>query len=156
MRRAIATALALSVVMSGGCGDAKTDVEGKVTYQGKTVVWGTVTLVDADGAYHQSPIDLEGNYKIAGVPSGPVKIGVHSINPFPRGNKPKPGGRGNANANGGGIPDPRANIQQNQAAELPRPEPGQWFPLPDTVSDPQTSGLTGTVSSGEPLDIVIP
>jgi len=148
-------------------------VSGKVTYDGKPVVWGSVTLVDAAGEFHQGTIGLDGTYKIDNVPVGPVKIGVVSPKPpdetpgkggkrAPVGGAATPpgkGGKGGPPA-GGGVEDPREkflreqNITPNEGP--PPPPPGAWFPIPEKFRDPTTSGLTGTVTAGKPLDINLP
>lgn len=147
--RAGAGALALCLCLVVGCG-GKTSVKGKVTHKGKPLVWGTVTLVDQSGHHHQGPIDLNGDYTIPSVPTGPVKIGVHSNNPASTRERPKLG------AAGGDPSDPRSKFKSEPVAELPRPEPGKWFPIPSQASDPYTSGLTGEVRSGKPLDVDVP
>jgi len=140
-----------------GCGGGKTSVKGTVTANGKPVVWGTVILVDAAGAYHQGEIKLDGKYEISDLPAGEVKIGVTSPDPV----DPRSGGRGNAGGRGGApkkggvtIDDPRG-----KPADSPRPTPppGAWFPLPNAkmIADPMQSGMTGEVKAGQSLDIVI-
>lgn len=164
---------ALVVVLAAtGCGQKTNKVKGKVTYDGKTVVWGSVTLLDAKGAYHQGDIDLNGNYEIANVPVGPVKIGV--VSPDPKveagGSKGGKGGNrdaaaaGGAKTSGGGAAasdDPRERFFQQQggrpqAPEKPKPQPGQWFPIPAKFTDPATSGLSGEVKPGTDLNIDLP
>ena len=166
-RALVVSAVAL---FAAGCGGGKATVKGSVSAGGKPVVWGTVILVDASGAYHQGDIELNGTFEIPGVPSGAVKIGVTSPNP----EDPRAGGRGKdarggkdgANKGGGkggpvsGIDDPRSKfVAENGGPALPRPAPpaGAWFPLPnpDKTGDPMQSGLTGEIKSGQPLDIAI-
>lgn len=144
----------LMVLAAVGCGGGKTDAKGKVTYQGKTVVWGSVTLVDSTGQYHQGPIDLEGNYTIANVPAGKVKIAVTSPDPYAGAGRPKPSGTFGGKGQDGD--DPRLKFKREPVAEQPKPAPGKWFPLPDKVNDPTNSGLTGELSRGKALDIAIP
>jgi hypothetical protein len=142
-----AFALALSLCLVTGCGGGKTNVKGKVTYQGKTVVWGTVTLVDNTGANHQGTIELDGTYSVPDVPRGSVKIGVFSRAPS---NRPRPdGGKGVKTVDPN---DPRSKFKKNPDIERPLPAPGQWFPIPEKYSDAHSSGLTGEVQSGT-LDI---
>jgi hypothetical protein len=157
----------LAVVLAlSGCGGT-TSVSGKVTHDGKPVVWGGVTLVDSTGTYHQGDIKPNGTYQIDNVPTGPVKIGVTS--PKPPEEKPGRGGKtapgGNAAAGGGKGPagqpeDPREKFLRDQGITPnqppPPPPPGAWFALPEKARDPMTSGLTGTVAAGKPLDIDVP
>lgn len=151
-----------------GC-SGSTSVSGKVTYDGKPVVWGSVSLVDASGAYHQGSIGLDGTYKIDNVPVGPVKIGVTSPKPA----EEQAGGKGGKGAGGGGGKgagggkgggalgeDPREKFLREQggtpAAPPPAPPSGAWFALPEKYRDPMTSGLNGTVTAGQPLNIDLP
>lgn len=130
-----------------GCGAKTSNVKGKVTYGGKSVVWGSVTLVDEKGMFHQGPINLDGTYTIPNVPVGKVKIGVFS--PKPDGTHK--GGRGAVSAVGGkGDPnDPRDKFKSAPPPEPPKPQPGAWFPLPDKFVEPEKSGLTGEVKSSK-------
>jgi len=151
--KAGACALVACLCMAVGCG-GKSEVKGKVTYQGKAVVWGTITLVDAAGGYYQGPIGLDGTFSIPDVPSGPVKIGVHSTNPDGSRGRPKDGGKVSGAVGGEKAEDdPRSKFKTASAPEPPRPEPGKWFAIPAKYSDPQTSGLTGDVRRGQPLDV---
>jgi hypothetical protein len=119
--------------------------------------------------YHQGEIDLNGTYSIDSVPTGPVKIAVASPKPDdPSGRGAGKGGRGPAGAAAGGgvgkanpdMEDPREKFFAAQGGkknepERPKPAPGQWFAIPDKYADPTTSGLSGDVKSGTPLDIDI-
>jgi len=148
-----ATALAL-LGLAAGCGGGSTKVTGSVTYQGKPVVWGSVTLMDERGQYHQGPIGLDGTYSIDGVPAGRVKIGVFS----PKPDDPPPAEAAKTGPKKMGTPgpeDPRAKFKQTPN-NVPRPSPGQWFPIPERYGDPTSSDLSGEVRSGQPLDINIP
>jgi hypothetical protein len=141
---AAAAVLALGLT---GCGDGKSKVRGKVTHNNKPVVWGTVTLVDKTGAFHQADIDLNGNYVIENVPAGTVKIAV--VSPNPNQSRPDAGkGRGG----GIGIEDPREKFmagKEKANADRPKPPPGAWFPIPDKYNTPETSELTGEVKGKE-------
>lgn len=153
-----AVGISLVLVLSG-CGGGTSKVRGKVTHKGKPVVWGTVTLVGQDGIYRDGDIDLNGNYEIADVPTGPVKIAVNSPNPDTDrgrgGGRGVKGGGGKAVKGGGAkdaLPDPRGEFldgKEKAADERPKPPPGAWFALPAQAGDPQTSGLTGDVKGSE-------
>ena len=158
MKIRIAAFAALALSVASGCGGTTT-VKGSVTAGGKPVVWGKVILVDAAGEYHQGDIDLSGKYEVADVPAGPVKIGVTSPKP-PDGKSrdAKTPAAGKTPPKGGlGIEDPREKFMEGKEKADPRPTPapGAWFalPNPDKNGDPQSSGLTGTVKSGQPIDI---
>jgi len=150
-----ACALALCVCLAAGCG-GKSDVRGKVTYRGRALAWGTVTLVDATGQYHQAPIATGGDYQIPGVPPGPVKIGVYSPDPDgPRGRALHQRGDFPGKLRGLVLEDPRAKFRKEATAEPPRPGRGKWFALSAQYTDPEKSGLKGEVRKGQPLDIDI-
>ena len=58
-------------------------VTGRVTYQGKPVVWGSVTLKAADGSMHQIGINLDGTYRLDRVPVGLAAVGAQTLHPCP-------------------------------------------------------------------------
>jgi hypothetical protein len=150
-RRTLSVA-ALVVVLAGalGCGSKQTDVTGKVTYKGKSLVAGNVTLVSASGTSHSGAISSDGTYTIPGVPLGPVKIGVTSTDP---GTSPAAAGRVSGR-------DSRSSAEKAGAAKAPAPVAGEkvagWFPIPTTVMDPNKSNLTGSAEPDKPLNIDIP
>jgi hypothetical protein len=145
----------LGGLCAAGCGDDTPTVRGRVTANGKPVVWGSVTLVDAHGGYHQALLDLEGNYEIDGVPAGAVKVGVVSDNPAGR-----VAGRGAVSPRVAGqaaVQDPREALgfRQDAGPELPKPPQGAWFPIPERYGDPHSSGLTGEVKPGRASELNI-
>lgn len=133
-RRAFGALLMTCVALTAGCGPATTTAAGKVTFQGKPVVWGSVTLVAADGTVHQAGIETDGTYEVPNFPVGPAKVGVESSQP------PTPGVRGREG-------DARGSVAP------PPPPPGVWFAIPATLSDPAKSGVTLEVRKGQPADI---
>jgi hypothetical protein len=60
-----------------------TTLTGRVTSQGKPVVFGTVTVITSDQRTHSVPIKPDGTYMLKGVPRGPVKVAISSPNPQP-------------------------------------------------------------------------
>lgn len=117
-----------------GC-SGKTNLYGKVTYQGKPVTSGSVILVGPDGVAGVGNIEEDGKYAVNGITAGTIKVGVSSPSPSQSkpsraaARQPNPGGRG---------PAPAPN---------PRPDP-KWFPIPDKFSDPEKSGVVITVGAG--------
>ncbi|MFO0842154.1 MAG: hypothetical protein U0797_07095 [Gemmataceae bacterium] len=117
------------LVLAPGCGPRTATAAGKVTYQGKPVVWGSVSLRAADGSMHQIGINPDGTYRLDRVPVGPAKVGVSSPDPAP-----------SARLKAAGD-DPRVRPG-------PAPPPGAWFPLPAKFADPASSGVTVQVGGG--------
>jgi hypothetical protein len=60
-----------------------TALTGRVTSQGKPVVFGTITAITADQRTFSVPINADGTYLLTDLPSGPVRIAVSSPNPRP-------------------------------------------------------------------------
>ena len=65
---------------AGGCGGPAT-ITGKVTYQGRPVVYGSVIFLSADKTARSAVIQPDGSYTVENVPPGAVKIGVISRDP---------------------------------------------------------------------------
>ncbi len=124
--------LFLLLLLSSGCSGTASPA-GKVTYQGKPVVWGSITLQAADGSMHQVGLELDGRYQLEGVPVGLAKVGVSSPDPTP-------------SARVKNSTDPRVGKGP------PPPPRGAWLALPAKFADPGTSGVTLQVGSG-PADI---
>jgi hypothetical protein len=114
---------------SGGRGS----LAGKVTYQGKTVAYGTVMAVCSDGVTRSSNIAEDGSYRIEDVPTGMVKLGVVSPEP------PDPGSfSGRQGGRGGGGETPRP----------PTIDRSRWFAIPEALGDPRNSGQETNVAAG--------
>jgi hypothetical protein len=65
-----------------GCGGSAGTIAGKVSYRGKVLAGGTVTLFNADGVKIRSvPIRPDGSYRASGLPVGLTKIAVESKAP---------------------------------------------------------------------------
>ena len=67
--------LFLALLAATGCSSGTSVVVGKVTYKGKPVTMGTVTLQTPTGAF-QGPIQSDGSYEVKGVPVGTAKVAV--------------------------------------------------------------------------------
>jgi hypothetical protein len=68
--------LATAAVFVEGCGPAKGEVKGKITYKGVPVGGGSVTIQSAKGSIHTGEISSDGSYVVKGVPMGPAKLAV--------------------------------------------------------------------------------
>jgi hypothetical protein len=120
-------ALALLVLVALGCG-GRGNVSGKVTYQGKPLVFGTVLFEGSDGSLRQGNIGRDGSYAIRDVAPGEAKVAVSSLNPKSSDFVPM--------IREGGKPPP------------PRPDIPGWFPIPEKYDAPFTSGLTYPIKGG--------
>lgn len=58
-----------------------TVLAGRVTSQGKPVVFGTITVLAADNKTYTVPIAPDGTYVVRHLPAGPVRLAVSSPNP---------------------------------------------------------------------------
>jgi hypothetical protein len=123
-RPVVAAALVALVVGCGGRGD----VSGKVTYQGKPLVWGTVQFEGSDGILKQANLKSDGAYSVQGVATGEAKVAVSSINP--------------------NSSDFQPRVAKGRPAPPPRPAVKGWFPIPEKFDTPHKSGLTYTIKSG--------
>src|SRR5262245_32889412 len=125
-----------------GCGPSGGTVSGKVTYRGKPVTMGHVTMIGSDNVQYVGDITSEGTYSIPHVPGGPVKITVSSPNPniAQRARAIGPGPRGGAG-------------DLEEAAPPPPTAPTGWVEIPPEFADPEQSGLTGTVKSATIINL---
>ena len=180
--REIAAALLLVVVLLCALLSVElpgaTTLTGRVTSQGKPVVFGTVTVITSDHRTHSVPIKPDGTYVLKGVPRGPVKVAVSSPNPQPvverqavetgavgsdtRSQSARP-----KSASGGFMSgQPAAGSGQaktvegvsiaatNERGPAP-PDPGRsdaaqrgWFRIPGRYATPATSGIGTDVGRG--------
>jgi hypothetical protein len=119
------TFLALAAV---GCGN-RGDVSGRVTYNGKPLVFGTVQFEASDRTIKQANIGTDGSYSIPGVPVGEAKVAVSSENPKSSAFQP---------LQREGRPPPK-----------PLPEVKGWFPIPPDYQDLSKPKLNYTVKRGQ-------
>lgn len=65
-----------------GCGPGKGALSGKVSYQGKPLPGGFITIVPEKGTAAQTvqgKIETDGTYSVSNIIAGPVKIGVQGL-----------------------------------------------------------------------------
>ncbi len=122
-----------------GCGGSRGGVNGKVTFQGKTVASGNVMAIASDGIPYYGKIEPDGTYKIADVPAGTAKIAVNSPNPVP---DPGKVAAAKAGAKRGG------REQADPITAGPTSDPKLWFAIPAKYGDPNTSGKEVSIKSG--------
>jgi hypothetical protein len=128
-----AVALALLTLAAVGCA-GRGDVSGKVTYQGKPLVFGTVQFEASDKTIKQANIKEDGTYSIPGVPVGEAKVAVSSLNPQ--------------------SSDFQPLQREGQPPRKPRKPVVGWFPIPSDYEDLSKAKLTFTVKRGQnPYDI---
>lgn len=144
MKPLIRIAAAVAILAAAGCGTNTTDVSGKVTFQGKPVVYGTVVLIGSDGIPKSGAIQPDGSYRVSGVAVGAAKVAVTS---------PRP-------PSGAQVPKKQGRDAEDDDKILPPPPPPappevikNWVTLPEKYGNPETSNLTATIKAGEPLEI---
>jgi hypothetical protein len=140
--RAIIVIGALCLVISPtGCKKGTGTVSGKVTFGGKPVGWGTVSVFASDNIQYTGQLSPEGTYSIPGVPNGPCRITVASPNPdLAKGGGPPAAGLGEGGAIDGDV---------NQTM----PAPADWVQIPEKYGHPDQSGLTAVVNSNTTIDL---
>jgi hypothetical protein len=141
MTRLLQAALGAALVALAGCGGGTTDVTGKVTYQNKPVVFGTVQVIGSDGVPKSGPIQPDGTFRVSGVQIGPARVTVSSPRP-PGSGKAAPRGRREDD-------DERTPVETPASAEVV----AGWFPLPEKYGDPDKTDLKVDIKSGQPLDL---
>lgn len=136
--RAARWGMLVAALGAAGCAPSHADVTGSVSYRGRPVVWGTVSVVGADGMTYYGPVRPDGTFAVPGVPVGPARFGVYSPDPYFE--PPLP-------------PDVKRRVEEARRAAAPRDPPkppkGQWVRLPPKYTDPLTSGLTAEVAGPE-------
>ena len=131
MRRATPLLLLLGALT--GCGQGRGDLAGNVTYNGKPVVRGSVSVAPAGQPPKTVPIE-DGRYAVADVPAGAVKIAVHSPNPDESVVISR---------------DPPAAKPKGKAKAAKGPDPGGWFPIPEKYGHFDRSELRFQVAPGQ-------
>lgn len=146
MMRTLHLTTVLIVGATAGCDARVATVTGTVTFRGKPIVFGTVSIIGPDGMTHSGPIQPDGSFSVAGVKFGEAKVAVTSL-------KPPDGTNGQAKRGGrdaGGHDDERA---MKPEAAAPADVLKNWFPIPSKYGDHKQSGLTVTVGDGKPVTI---
>jgi hypothetical protein len=118
-------------------GGATVTVSGKVAYKGEPVTFGAVAIYGADGQTASGRIDADGHYTVDKVPIGDVKMAVLTPNPT----TPKGSSKGRLKSKG---------KVKYSGAEVPSMDwVSKFVAIPARYKDPDQSGLTFTVKSGE-------
>jgi hypothetical protein len=122
-----AAAAALCPCLAGCGGASRTEVTGKVTYNGKPIerAGGTIAFLGSDGVPVVAAIETTGDYHAAGVCLGDNKVTVSYTSTPPGGSTRK--------RVPGRMPEP------------PKAPPESPFLIPSKYAVPETSGLTVVV-----------
>ncbi len=128
-----ALVVAMLILVAAGCGPGRGDVTGKVTYQGKPLVFGTVQFETKEGI-KQGNIAEDGSFSVPGVIAGELNAAVNSPNP--------------------NSSDHQAIMREGQEPPPPRVPIKGWFPIPAEYQNLGSPKLTFTVKTGQnKLDI---
>ncbi|WP_437204012.1 hypothetical protein [Planctomicrobium sp. SH664] len=130
-----------SVVLWSGCGEPEiqiAEVSGKVVYKGAPLPGGIISFISDSGFASGAEITPEGTFKLisqygTGIPLGNYKVAVEVMGP------------GNIDPQ---DPNRSAKVAQMQGIKIPR-----------RYSDPEKSGLTAEIQSGNnelTIDILEP
>jgi hypothetical protein len=128
------------LISVAGCGPSQGNVNGTVTYQGRTVRVGTVVMIGRDNRPVNGAIAPDGAYLVQNVPVGLVSVGV--ISPDPASTQP--------------LWRPPKGPVSKDAADAPAPPPSpprvdrsKWLKLPKQYEVPAESGITTTIHPGD-------
>jgi len=122
--------LIVLALFSGG----KAKVTGRVTMQGRPVIWGSVVLVGENGQSVVGRIEPDGTFTVANAPTGEVAVAITSPDPLIQHYATQ-------------IKTSRERIPVKQWAPLTI-DRSQWFVLPSRYEDAKTSGLTLSLKRG--------
>lgn len=143
-------------LMAVGCGSSQGTISGKVSYQGKVVPGGTVSILPGSGGALTGEIKEDGTYTIKKVPAGPAKVTVETDSVKPVSSAAPPQARGAA-AYYAKMPKPPEGVGKEGQTVGPALSGGdakRYVPIPANYSDPEKSGLSLTVKGGNnPFDI---
>jgi hypothetical protein len=163
-RLAVLLALPALIYSLAGCGAGVGDVSGKVTYQGKTVVCGSVVLVGPDGMTKVGPINADGTYVVKGVGAGRVGVAVFSLDPA-RPLDPEKAAKTHGKADAEPPTDSDRNpdagrVVVNAPADRsnwaePNVDRSKWFPLPRKYERVDQSGITIDIQPGSNTGVAI-
>jgi hypothetical protein len=126
-----------SLVLMVGCGCAKADLSGRISYNGKPVSFGTVQAFGSDGRPVSASIQPDGSYSLRALALGEARLAVSTSDPtllrtaVIRAGRQRPAGAASP-----------------LESEPPQIAPSQWFPLPEQYRSVDTSGLTATIKQG--------
>ncbi len=130
-----ALGLAIVVVAAFFHGTPKANVTGRVTYQGRPVIWGSVVIAGKDGRSAAGPIKPDGTFEVANAPTDAVSVAVVSRDPLLQ-----------TWATNIKVSRNRPTRAAFSASPVDRKK---WFPLPAKFEDPSNSGVATTLKRGD-------
>jgi len=116
-------------------GKKSATVTGRITYQGKPVIWGSVVLVGPDGRCASGRIEPDGTYRVENASLGAVSVGVISRDPLVQ----------NWATN---LKSSRVRPSAKLFSAPPPVDRQRWFPLPPQYEEPAVSGVTLLLKKG--------
>lgn len=131
---------ALLALGAAGCGGAKGDLSGTVSYNGKPVAIGSVLLIGVDSKPRTAWIEADGSFHFDGVPVGEAKLAVHSPDP---GKEAKVRTRRKNPVSKDKSVPPKLDEPELSAGDRTK-----WFAIPAKYDDVDRSGLLVTISPG--------
>ncbi len=137
---------------AAGCGASSGTVTGKVTYQGKVVPGGTVSIIPAKGGFVSGDIQEDGSYTISKVPVGSAKVTVDTEALKPASASAPMQAMGNAGYYAKmpkPSPDSPGGGKIGVGPKLSQGDPKRYVAIPRQYSDAEKSGLSLTVKSGK-------
>lgn len=141
-KRRYVLALLAAFVLALGCAknpNAPASISGKVNYKGQPLKGGKVTFHTKDAGMYTSAIDEDGTYSITDLPTGDLVVTVETESVKP---KEQP-------TYGGGKFKMKEYRPPGAPADAGKgPDPSRYVKVPSKYSNPKTSPLTVTVSSG--------
>jgi hypothetical protein len=133
--------IVLAVIFSG---PSKATVQGRVTFQGRPLVCGSVIVVGTDGRSAAGKIESDGTFRVENAPAGQVNVGVVSHDPL-------------VQHWATSLKTTRARPTANVFTAAPPVDRKQWFPIPQQYEEPASSGVTLMLKSGQnETDIPLP
>jgi hypothetical protein len=139
--------IALVSIGTSGCARPMGSVSGTVTYNGKSLPYGRVTFVCADGTVVSGKIESDGTYTIPQAPAGPAKVAVRCLEEaMPALILVDPSEVPGAKGAGSSANAPRTPMMM-QSAERPKSKP-KALRIPDHYQEAEKSGLSYEVQKG--------
>jgi hypothetical protein len=108
-----------------GCGPGRGDLSGTVSYQGKILRFGSISVVGSDGIPRTEPLREDGSFLLQNLRAGTIKVAV--------------------------ISQDRAESQpkaRKKGAAQPKIDRTGWFAIPEKYNDFEKSELTYTLRAG--------